>query len=597
MYAFVNFKPAPFSVIRAESGKDTEFANEDALAASTVDRVHDVAFNFDEVNNYSVRIPPSSFGQKGTKVVSLVIAQANPENPDKVWNSPGTISRSLEVHFGSEVDWRGDLPSVRATNTKVTPAVASSTIFTRSLMVPRPPVYEQPVDGSDEELNLNQTFSATSDSISVYNYVVSMRQEDLESGRIEWSNVVAEIHGMPHGYSPDLEEGIQFYAPGSRERVRELFAACAEQGRPFDEELQIIDADGNPVWVRAVGRPVCDDEGRITRVHGAFQDVSEQHRMSERLRAYRQLIESSDDPFHMVDRHLRFTLVNQAYAGRHGLEVGEVEGRSVGSIIGREYFDEHLRQYYERCLAGAPQRIETRFEYPELGERHLQERYNPIATPDGEVTHVGVVISDITELKQAQHELMHSRDDLAKLLETRKALINSLPAHIAVLDRDGRIVDVNDQWRHFGRDNEFPDKDFGVGSNYIEICDGATGECAEEAAQVADGLRDVLAGDESLSLISLRNVGSEPVIREDRAAAADAAEGDASAQVPRVFRHRVELVVRGDYFAVLAYLKRLEGLDWQFQWDALELQSVDYPVAQAMVSLSTLSLAEDWIGV
>ncbi|WP_404298421.1 EAL domain-containing protein [Halomonas sp.] len=86
-------------------------------------------------------------------------------------------------------------------------------------------------------------------------------------------------------------------------------------------------------------------------------------------------------------------------------------------------------------------------------------------------------------------------ETLSGALATRRALIDSLPAHIALLDGDGKILDVNDQWRHFGTTNDQPDATFGVGSNYLSICRAAEGNCAEEAFEAADGLQAVLAGD------------------------------------------------------------------------------------------------------
>lgn len=108
--------------------------------------------------------------------------------------------------------------------------------------------------------------------------------------------------------------------------------------------------------------------------------------------------------------------------------------------------------------------------------------------------------------------------------------------------------------------------------------------------QMVAVLRDLLGDSPGLSLMALRNLGSRPVIREG------AGDGEADA-APRVFRHRIELVLRGDYFTLLGYLERLEALDWQFQWDALALETVNYPQAEARLELSTLSLAEDWVGV
>ena len=98
------------------------------------------------------------------------------------------------------------------------------------------------------------------------------------------------------------------------------------------------------------------------------------------------------------------------------------------------------------------------------------------------------------QLQEQEERLRQSRDQLAALLETRQALINSLPAHIALLDEDGVIIDVNDQWRHFGRSNEYADASAGVGLNYLAVCRNATGACAQEAQDAAAGLEQVLTG-------------------------------------------------------------------------------------------------------
>ena len=127
--------------------------------------------------------------------------------------------------------------------------------------------------------------------------------------------------------------------------------------------------------------------------------------------------------------------------------------------------------------------------------------------------------------------------------------------------------------------------------------------------QMVRVLRDMLREDKRLRLISLHDTGVEPLITQDKTsgkshaktkAASGRDKGDATAQargVPRVYRHQVELVVEGRYFALLDYLQRLEGLKWQFQWDALRIETVHYPTARATIDLSTLSLAQDWLGV
>ncbi|HDR05858.1 MAG TPA: response regulator [Candidatus Marinimicrobia bacterium] len=97
---------------------------------------------------------------------------------------------------------------------------------------------------------------------------------DLATNISFWSDTVADIHKMPRGLSPSVSEGIQFYAPEWQVRVTEVFTRCAEQGIPYDEELEIIAADGSRVWVRTIGEAVRDADGQIIKVQGTFQDIT-----------------------------------------------------------------------------------------------------------------------------------------------------------------------------------------------------------------------------------------------------------------------------------------------------------------------------------
>jgi len=320
---------------------------------------------------------------------------------------------------------------------------------------------------------------------------------ELASGAIRWSNITAEIHGMPHGYSPTLEEGIAFYAPECRERIRALFTACVEHGQAYDEELQIINADGERVWVRTVGEPVFDEDGVIVRVQGSFQDISahkalerEANRLARRLAA---MLSAITDGFVAFDEQWRYTYVNA--------EAERMLGHSGQQLLGTEVWEQFP------ALVGSPIEEALRGAMEEGISRSVEDWFAPLETwfdvhvypwQEG----VAVFFRDVTEshrmverLQQQEADLRRSRDALDAALTTRQALINSLPAHIAMLDAEGLIVDVNDQWRHFGQENDYRGgDDFGIGTNYLGLCESASGDCAEEAGMVAEGLREALGG-------------------------------------------------------------------------------------------------------
>jgi DNA-binding CsgD family transcriptional regulator len=78
--------------------------------------------------------------------------------------------------------------------------------------------------------------------------------------------------------------------------------------------------------------------------------------------------------------------------------------------------------------------------------------------------------------------------------ELARTVLDSLSAHIAILDSNGVILETNRAWRIFSMNNAMPeDFDF-IGVNYLDICDATTGEDTDIARKVADGIRAVIAG-------------------------------------------------------------------------------------------------------
>ena len=72
------------------------------------------------------------------------------------------------------------------------------------------------------------------------------------------------------------------------------------------------------------------------------------------------------------------------------------------------------------------------------------------------------------------------------------AILDALPANIALIDNLGVIVSVNESWRRFARTNVIHDSGCCIGVDYLNVCDRAVGAHSSEAQLVAEGIRAVL---------------------------------------------------------------------------------------------------------
>jgi MSHA biogenesis protein MshJ len=141
-----------------------------------------------------------------------------------------------------------------------------------------------------------------------------------------------------------------------------------------------------------------------------------------------------------------------------------------------------------------------------------------------------------------------------------------------------------------------------------------------EPTRMVSVLTDVLQRQKGLTLLRLRNLPVQSVFMPAAQVAADgqmaaravpaakpdspgahagAADSAAPAPVPAdagPYLHPVELVVRGGYLDVLAYLKDLEAQPWGLQWRRFEFVTTEEG-PEYRIEFTTLSMASNWLGV
>lgn len=109
--------------------------------------------------------------------------------------------------------------------------------------------------------------------------------------------------------------------------------------------------------------------------------------------------------------------------------------------------------------------------------------------PNGKITLLRGTAQNITEQKRLEKKLSDSEQFIHEVLDT-------ITAHICVVDETGGIIATNEAWRAFARENNMATTF--EGENYLEVCDRAQGMDRPDAEAFAAGLRKVLKGEKRL---------------------------------------------------------------------------------------------------
>ena len=168
------------------------------------------------------------------------------------------------------------------------------------------------------------------------------------------------------------------------------------------------------------------------------------------------------------------------------LEVDGSHHPSVGKGI--EFFAPDSRPVIEKAFQRAVEYNESfDLELEFISAKGTHKWVHIIGGRDIENNDIHGTFQDITERAQAQAALRDSEYFV-------KGILDSLTAHIAVLDEKGVIMAVNEAWRKFAKENNSPQSTDYLGINYLNICQSAMLQGDSIADQVDLGIRAVLNG-------------------------------------------------------------------------------------------------------
>lgn len=218
--------------------------------------------------------------------------------------------------------------------------------------------------------------------------------------------------------------------------------------------------------------------------------------------AFRQLLENSRDVIYKFNlKKNAYDYVSPSSTEILGIRPAEFIDNRAGLLApllhpnDKERVLKHVKNLFKlRSRKKRSFYVEYRIKMPSKEYRWLADNHTVVFSEGKPECFIGN-ITDITFRKHAQEELLESFDLQKGYMKLLTSIQNALPAHVAMLDKNGVIVTVNESWRQFADHNDFPpDKSYGIGSNYLKISRESKGECSDNARHIASSIQKVLNG-------------------------------------------------------------------------------------------------------
>lgn len=246
---------------------------------------------------------------------------------------------------------------------------------------------------------------------------------DIATGRMEWSDMTFALFERDRSLGPPtLDEEALFYSPDQAALLREHARRVMREGRALGCDLAVRLPGGRTAFCHFVMKPVCDDSGRVVRLVGTVQDITERKLAEQAALAATRAAEQERDRLRLILDSMPelIYIVNQDWEIEYA---NPAMRRLNGDPAGRKCY-----KWFHDLDAPCPDcrsaevfaGLTFRDEYATSTGRVYDILDIPLRNPDGSFSKLGM-LRDITDRRRTEQELERYRHHLEELVAARTA--------------------------------------------------------------------------------------------------------------------------------------------------------------------------------
>lgn len=238
---------------------------------------------------------------------------------------------------------------------------------------------------------------------------------------IWWSPRVKAMLGYTDEEFPDvLESWSSRLHPEDTDRVFAAVTAHVEQHTPYDVEYRILTKAGEYGWFRARGQAIWDDAGRVVRMAGSLQCVTDRKYAEDALRRNEQLmrgiVNNTTAVIYVKHADGRYLLINRRFEQLFHLTMDQIIGYTDHEIFPKDIADAFRANDMEVLERNRAVEYEEYAPHSDGLHAYISIKF-PLCDHTGKPYATGGISTDITERKRIE-DTLHASDRRRRLALT-----------------------------------------------------------------------------------------------------------------------------------------------------------------------------------
>jgi PAS domain S-box-containing protein len=261
---------------------------------------------------------------------------------------------------------------------------------------------------------------------------------DISTGFWTSSEALNDIFGVDAGYHRSVDGWKALIHPDDRAMMSSHLAdEVLSKANRFSKEYRIVRPGDHAVrWVQGLGKLEFDAQGKLVRLRGTIQDITERKQADASLHESRELpqlfIKHAPAAIAMFDREMRYVSASRRWLESYLLEGQELTGRRHYEVF--PDIPQRWREAHRRGIAGQGIRMEEdRFDRIDGTVQWLRWEIIPWTDSDGRIGGIVLFTEDITAQKE-----------IAERLKLAANVFTHASEGIVITDPQGAILDANE---------------------------------------------------------------------------------------------------------------------------------------------------------